>query len=278
MDLLFVYSGEFGEKVIGNLINYDKFCTVCDPACSSCRFGQFNWSSDIKQAMIAPGPDELSPGQDSGFGLDEPQAEIAFLIDLHPDVILEFCESLENSAVRAVIVPIERPGIGPGFIRQLGNVLDPMGIELAAPKPSCSLEPPPSAPKISEFIRRYGVGRPHVELQTEEVGSGLEIISRAKVLRSSPCGATWYICRRLVGTNVEADAISEVVSRAHHAYPCTASMSVDREIGDTFLHEAGLIAREMVMEAVAKDLLRRGKADEADEILQASRSRAPASA
>ena len=91
MDLLFVYSGDFGEKVIGNLINYDRFCTVCDPACSSCRFGQFNWSSDIKQAMIAPGPSDLQPGQDSGFGLAEPEAEVAFLIDLHPDVMLEFC-------------------------------------------------------------------------------------------------------------------------------------------------------------------------------------------
>jgi len=258
MDILFIYSGEFGEKVIGNLINFDKFCTVCDPACSSCRFGQFNWSSDIKQAMIAPGPDDLQPGQDSGFGLGEPQAEIAFLIDIHPDVMLEFCESLGDNMVRAVIIPIERPGVGPGFIRQVSELLKDRDIELVAPKPACSLDPAGCSPKIREFVSRYAIGRPKIEIDTDITGSGEVIISKARVLRSSPCGATWYICRRLVGTDVDPAKMAEVVSRAHHTYPCTGSMSIDREIGDTFLHEAGCIARDTIFEAVIEDLSERG--------------------
>jgi len=263
VDILFVYQGEFGEKVIGNLINYDKFCTVCDPACSSCRFGQFNWSSEIKQALIAPGPDDLGPGQDSGFGLEEPRAEIAFLIDIHPDVMLEFCESLGDSTVKAVIIPIERPGIGPGFIRQIQGILHGSGIELAAPKPACSLDPDSCSPKIGEFVNRYAVGRPLIEVETGLTGSGDILVSKARVIRSSPCGATWYICRRIVGTSALPGDMAEVISGAHHAYPCTASMSVDREIGDTFLHEAGCIARETIFEAMARDLEARGMEEEA---------------
>ena len=268
MDLLFIYSGEFGERVIGNLINFDKFCTVCDPACSSCRFGEFNWSSEIKQAMIAPGPDDLQPGQDSGFGLDEPQAEIAFLIDIHPDVMLEFCESLGDSEVRAVIIPVDRPGIGPGFIRQVSSMLGDYGIELAAPKPSCSLDPDNCPPRVREFIARYSIGKPSVQVETDVTGSGDAIISKARVKRSAPCGATWYICRRLVGTTVDADLMAEVISRAHHTYPCTASMSIDRELGDTFLHEAGCIARDTVFEAVVDELARKGMEVEARTIAE----------
>jgi hypothetical protein len=220
----------------------------------------------MKQAMIAPGLDELGPGEESGFGLGRPEAEMAFLIDIHPDVILEFCESLEGTKVKAVIVPIERPGIGPGFVRQLGDLLTELGIELAAPKPSCSLAPSTDAPQVSEFIKTYDIGRPVVDLHAKVTGSGDLTIAKAKVLRSSPCGATWYICRRLVGTEVEPEKIAEVVSGAHHAYPCTASMARDSETGDTYLHEAGRIAREAVFEGLIRNLDAQGLADEAADL------------
>jgi hypothetical protein len=112
-------------------------------------------------------------------------------------------------------------------------------------------------------VARYSIGRPSVEIETDVTGSGDVIISRARVVRSSPCGATWYICRRLVGNNVEAGKMAEVISKSHHAYPCTASMSIDREIGDTFLHEAGCIARDTIFEAVSRNLVERGMDAEA---------------
>jgi hypothetical protein len=264
LDQIFIYSGDFGEKVIGNLVNYDKFCTACDPACSSCRFGQFNWSSDIKQAMVMPGPDELQPGQDSGFGLGEPEGEVAWLVDVHPDVMLEFSESLEGSRVKAVVVPIEGPGVGLGLVRQLQSILDGFGIELAAPKPSCSLDPPQTLPVMRELVATYKIGKPVVEVETDTSRAGETTITKAKVLRSAPCGATWYICQRLQGVPVDPQAVADAISKAHHAYPCTASMATDREIGDTFLHRAGCIARETVMEAVASHLDGRGLADEAE--------------
>ncbi len=268
MNLLFLYSGDYGEKVIGNLINYDKFCTACDPACSSCRFGQRNWSSEIRQALVVPGPqDSLHPQEESC--LTEPQAEIVFLIDVHPDIMLEVAESLQGTKVKAVIAPIERPGIGGGLVRQMDSILKEIGVELSCPKPFCSLTPRPSTPTVNEFIEKSRIGRPVIELETQGTPSGDNVVSKARVVRSSPCGATWYICRRLVGTPVDAETVSEVVSRAHHAYPCTASMAIDRETGDTYLHAAGSIARETVFEALRRDLMQRGMEPDAFALGQA---------
>ena len=60
--------------------------------------------------------------------------------------------------------------------------------------------------------------------------------------------------------------MAEVISRAHHAYPCTGSMSIDREIGDTFLHEAGCIARDTIFEAVIENLSKKGLDGESEAI------------
>jgi len=51
--------------------------------------------------------------------------------------------------------------------------------------------------------------------------------------------------------NVPLDSkLDEVISNAHHAYPCTASMDRDTELKDTILHIAGYIIREAVHEAI----------------------------
>ncbi len=272
MDLLFVYSGEFGEKVIGNLINYDGFCSACDIACSSCRFRRFDWSADIKCAMIAPGPKDAQIIDDPDLPVSQADAEVALLIDVHPDVIMDFAHSIEETGIKAVIVPVDRPEIGPGLIGQLESILDRMGIEFAHPKPFCSLSRQGNGKVITSFIDRYAIGRPKVDVQTEESEDGDMIVSRARVLRSSPCGATWYICQHLLRTRVDPNAISDSISRSHHGYPCTASMAMDREIGDTFLHKAGYIARESVLEAVRRDLVGKGMYERAEAIKEGMRS------
>ncbi len=268
MDLLFVYSGDFGEKVLGNLINYDGFCSACDVACNSCRFRRFDWSSDIKCAVVAPGPTDAQIIDESDLPLNQADAEVALLIDVHPDVIMDFVQSLGETRIKAVIVPVDRPGIGPGLIGQLESVLDRMGIEFAHPKPFCSLSPTDGGHVIERFVERYAIGRPLIDIQSKRKADGEVIISGAKALRSSPCGATWYICKRLVRTRVDFDAISESVSRSHHSYPCTASMDMDREIGDTFLHRGGYIARESVLESVKRHLLEEGMGEKAEAINQ----------
>ena len=247
--------------MIGNLTNYGKFCTACDPTCSSCRFAQFNWSPNIKQAMIAPGPQDVVSLEHSGFTVAEKDAEVALLIDVHPEVMLEFAESLGDGRVRVVIVPVERPGIQQGLLRQLESILEDINIEFASPKPFCSLRPEDATPSVKIFIDQFGIGRPLIEIETKGGGSGGYMISKARVLRSAPCGATWFICRRLEGVEVDPAILAETISQAHHAYPCTASMSKDREIGDTFLHRAGYIARESVADAIYDHFLKRNMED-----------------
>jgi hypothetical protein len=102
------------------------------------------------------------------------------------------------------------------------------------------------------------IGRPKLEVKIVR-GE----IRGTRVLRSAPCGSTWYIAQQIKGHRVEG--IEEAVSKAHHSYPCTASMEVDREIGDTILHKAGYIIREEVLEAIKRaqsaEALKRLKAD-----------------
>jgi len=44
MDLIVIYSGEFGERVIGNLINYSTFCISCADACTHCKEAKYGFA------------------------------------------------------------------------------------------------------------------------------------------------------------------------------------------------------------------------------------------
>jgi hypothetical protein len=48
--------------------------------------------------------------------------------------------------------------------------------------------------------------------------------------------------------------MKDIISKAHHAYPCNASMKNDPKIGDTTLHIAGYIHREAVYSAILKHI------------------------
>ena len=39
-----------------------------------------------------------------------------------------------------------------------------------------------------------------------------------------------------------------------HAYPCTASMDRDTELGDAILHQAGYVSREAVEEGLGDEM------------------------
>jgi len=56
----------------------------------------------------------------------------------------------------------------------------------------------------------------------------------------------------MLGLEPDQPDLRERISEAHHAYPCTASMDRDTEVGDTILHKAGYIIREKVEDALTK--------------------------
>jgi hypothetical protein len=72
------------------------------------------------------------------------------------------------------------------------------------------------------------------------------VVRSVVVERSAPCGSTWYVAKKLIGEEVKKEGIRDVVAKAHHSYPCTATMAVDPEIGEPILHKAGFQIREAV--------------------------------
>jgi hypothetical protein len=77
-----------------------------------------------------------------------------------------------------------------------------------------------------------------------------DIIEEIGPIRSAPCGCTWYVSQKVRGKSIsDTDALFDTIAKAHHTYPCTASMSKDREYGDALLHIAGYNARDAVCKA-----------------------------
>ena len=129
---------------------------------------------------------------------------------------------------------------------QVEELCDKEGIEVVFPKPFCDLQPQDDKPVIKRFVAEFRIGRPEVRVEADRRGR----IAHVDVLRSAPCGSTWFVAKQLVGVEVEnRQELLDRISESHHSYPCTASMEKDRELGDTILHRAGYIIREAVEEA-----------------------------
>jgi len=246
LKLCLITGDPFGEKVLGNLVNMSNFCASCALACGYCRTAYPSFVSDIrgfyslsiKPKDIIDDPVDLIPK-------DMPRSDLLLAIGLHPDILTILPNMVSATSVQAVIVPIEdRRWCPPNMQKQLEFELNRLNIEHAFPKPFCSLEEQ-SSPVIDEFIRRYKVGRPKLEIKLKG-----DMISEAKVLRSAPCGNTWYVAQQIRFHNIVS--LNDVISKAHHGYPCTASMDIDPELNDTILHKAGYIIREEVQEAISR--------------------------
>jgi len=64
----------------------------------------------------------------------------------------------------------------------------------------------------------------------------------------------WYVARKLAGIAIEREILYDAVAKAHHSYPCTATMSIDPEINEPILHIGGFIIREEVEKALKETL------------------------
>ncbi|MFQ6075697.1 MAG: DUF166 domain-containing protein [Candidatus Bathyarchaeia archaeon] len=246
MRLYILYGDEYGERVVGNLVNLSTFCEACGLACNHCRSEYDSFSSDIHQVdkvlenspMFIDSPETHLPD-------DLPKCDVVIAAGIHPDLLTAIPTIANRTGARGVIVPIEDGVWCPrGLQKQLEASLDDMGVEHAFPKPFCTLEEC-GKPAIDAFVRRYRVGRPMVEV---EVSGGR--VSDAWVVRSAPCGSTWYVAQQIRWRRLSE--IEDAVARAHHSYPCTASMATDRELGEPILHTAGYAVREAVKGAIAE--------------------------
>lgn len=245
MRLYIIYNGEFGEKVIGNLVNDKSFCKVCGASCTECRWKP-NWGYADNIAGVNNPPEDLPTIIDNPqdyLPRNPPKCDIMFSIGIHIDLASALPLLARQTTAKAVIVPIEDPKwMSRGLQTQLEKELAEMDVECAFPKPFCSLEET-GRPTIDSLINKLKIGRPAMRISL--TGSR---IADVQVLRSAPCGSTWYVAEQI--KNAPILGLEERIALAHHSYPCTASMEDDPALKEKILHKGGYLAREAVKKAI----------------------------
>ncbi|MBA7633493.1 hypothetical protein ES703_41061 [subsurface metagenome] len=71
------------------------------------------------------------------------------------------------------------------------------------------------------------------------------------MLQTAPCGSTYYVCQQLKAKYFKNGksgdlSLNERISKAHHAYPCNASMDQDSILKDSILHVGGYLIRNAI--------------------------------
>jgi len=253
LTLVFVYSGEFAERVIRNLINDPSFCKSCGLYCDSCKYNVYSHVRNIRAAMQLPSPSELPAFIDNPekyMPKNVPRSDLCIASGLHKDLLLELPSHIQKAGIKGLIVPIEDfTEVPSGLRKQVEERCRDFGLESAFPKPFCSLEATEDKPVISRFVNELKVGRPSMEVSTAKRGKR-EVIESVVVGRSAPCGSTWYVAKKLVGVETKREILHDAIAKAHHSYPCTATMNVDPEAKEPILHMGGYIIREEVEKAL----------------------------
>ncbi|MHC1631476.1 MAG: DUF166 domain-containing protein [Methanotrichaceae archaeon] len=248
MKLVVFYNGGFGQTIIGNLINYPGFCISCGDACTQCKASKYSMAENLVAIIEMPDPNTLDDFIDDVepyLPKDIPQADIAIVINVHPDIIFGILPLLKETGFKGVIGCSENPQeLQRGLRLQLEENASKIGLEASFTKPFCATEPDPEKPNIAAFMEKARFGKPLLDIVVQK--GRMDTIVSARVIRSAPCGSTWYVAKRLLGMEVNQEEIWERISEAHHAYPCTASMDRDTELDDTILHKAGYIVRDAV--------------------------------
>lgn len=251
MDLIVFENGFFAERFIANLMNYPNSCPsfgACGiDKCGQCKQGLYSFTKDIIAVYAIPDPKTMPNFLEKASDYlpkKVAEADIAIAINVHPDILLELPEALEGK-VSALIVPVEDPRwCSLGLKRQLIEKCEKYGLEFSAPKPFCSFKPKKRIMK--DFYEYFSLGYPVFEIELVD-----DVLDKIKVLKSQPCGAAWYIRIRLMKYKIESvRELWNLISEAHHSFPCTASMEKDPEYGDTLLHVAGYIARHSIDSAI----------------------------
>lgn len=249
----FASADPFGERLIRNLVNDSNFCIGCASACDHCRdtlcghFADAVWGiADVPQGLpeLLEDPAPFLPKGVRG-------ADIFIAVGVHPDLLVALPEYLHGEGVKALLVPVENPKwASPGLEVTLREAAKQAHLEIAVPRPFCAIQKGTlgtPTPTIDEFIETFKIGNPefHLNIENGRIAGG-------SVIRSQPCGAAYYILKQLYGAPVGQGGtiLNERISKAHHSYPCSASMDKDRALNDTPLHIGGYTVRAAVLKAL----------------------------
>jgi len=178
-----------------------------------------------------------------------PKADLVISLGEHAGVAEFLPAIVKASGARAVIAAVDnRAWLPPGLAKQVEKALQQLGVAMISPITFCTLqEDDAQHPLIREFARAFGV--PEIEIAVEN-----NRVEQARVIRSAPCGSTYFVAEALKGTKVQ-DA-EEKSGILHHNYPCLATMNVDWQFRDTLMHRAGYFTKQAVNRALKKSTKR----------------------
>lgn len=145
--------------------------------------------------------DEIEIPEDALKQLES--ADLLITYTLHPDLTLDLVEMLHDK-VKWIIVAAWR---GEGFknqVERFGNV--------TCPENMCDLEENGN-PVFDEFVSKFG--KPIVKINCQ----GDKIVD-VEVVRSSPCGSTFFVAEEMMGQDLKDAPIKAGLKLQH--YPCRA--------------------------------------------------------
>ena len=233
MQILVIYSGEYGSRHIANIQRYK-------PADWSLE----TWQAPATFPLVIDYPEDYLPPTLPAADLILSFAEHKGAAELIPDIA-------HMTGTTAVIAAVDNEAWLPrGLAQQLRGWLERDGVACATPKPLCSLTEtdygvtrrqrnPIDNPLIVEFARFFG--QPVLEMDIDPQSL---LITAVRVKRDAVCGCARYTAEGLVGTHV--DEAEERAGMLHHHYPCLASMGKDSDFGDTLMHVSGNVLRDQV--------------------------------
>ncbi|MCI1968507.1 DUF166 domain-containing protein [Clostridium luticellarii] len=224
------------SKFIPNMLDAKEVCTVCGKKCIWCR-GKYKLNFGENISEIVKLPDLYRKFEDNPLEYlpDKfKEHDAAVIIGIHEDILVELPKLIYESGGKAVIVPCESGEWASKWTREkMVEECEKYNLQYAFPKPFCTLKYG-KFPIINEFIDFFKMGRPRFKLTVDEK----DVIAKAEVIISAPCGNGYNIAKHLVGRTLGEDA-RKALAKYWHSYPCLGDMHIDKELGDTPLHISG---------------------------------------
>lgn len=243
------YGGEFAERrFIPHMTDYRDEKFACSHRCSEFRKKyRLDFSDSLAGIIEFPAVlPELLDDPETYMKTELPSHDVLVVIGVHPDIFLELLKRAPGAGCRAVIAPREDPSwIDNSTLNKIKVVCEKLGLEYAFPRPFCSLSKG-RFEFINRFIEHFRIGMPEYEIFLDEQDK----VNDIRVIRSSPCGATYFVASGLIGVPKD-----EILQKANHlwaAYPCISSGGMDPELNDLIMHVAGHINFNAARMAIKK--------------------------
>jgi len=252
------------QKFVGNLINDDKFCKACEllelnVKCDHCRETLKGHANSIYfYEQVGTNAPDFIEDPEKYLPHNIPELDFLLVIGIHQDLLSGLPDFIKDKKIKAVIIPIEDSKWVPAGLQvQVLEDFEKFGIQAAFPKPFCALSKELNEYNkvgfnttkernyIVEFIEFFKIGEPIISLLLSKDGKSIEDTC---VIQSAPCGSTYFILQQLHAKyiNDEKTSLNEKISKAHHSYPCNASMEQDNILKDSILHIGGTLVRNEI--------------------------------